>query len=84
MRTHILAFKRLGLMDGVQVQTQTGLVVVVHHPFTSRRQPFDDVTGHAVLHKRSPGLDSNRGAAGEQNLLKCEGAVVVVGQIGAI
>lgn len=51
MRTNIPPFKRRCLMYGVQVQTQTGLVVVVRHALAAWRQSFDHEPRQSIPHE---------------------------------
>ena len=67
----------------IQVGCQRRPVTVGFYAGLSWRQPFDDVAGHAIPDERGPRADSDRRAAGEQNLLERERTVVVVCQVGA-
>jgi hypothetical protein len=58
-------------------------VVVACHPWTTGRQSFDEVTGHADSSERGPRADADRRAAGQESLLRRQRAVVVIGQGGA-
>ena len=62
---------------------QCHLVRVVLDALRAGRQAVDDDADDAVLDERCPGADADGRASGEQNLLKCQRAVVVVGKIGA-
>ena len=82
-RPHRLAIHRLGLSEGVKVGGEGLLVVVAGRALPAGRQAVDNAAGEAVLDERGAGADADGGAAGQQDLLERQRAVVVVGQIGA-
>jgi hypothetical protein len=81
MQTHIFAGERLDSMDGVQVRMQTCIVGVVLDALPTRWKSFHLEARHAITDERRAGPNTDRRATCQQNLLRCQRAVIIVGQV---